>query len=87
MFWIGALAFSSRLLDCEHPVDVGGTFVSSLFPGGDFGFEDVSARFRYWPRRTPISISTMLSQLACFGVKWNSRRRRMRRASDAGSAL
>ena len=25
-------------------------------------------RSRHWPRRTPISISTMLSQLACLGV-------------------
>src|SRR4051812_41482535 len=25
-------------------------------------------RSRHWPRKTPISISTMLSQLACLGV-------------------
>ncbi len=30
---------------------------------------------------TPISISTILSQLACFGVEWNSSRRANRRPS------
>jgi hypothetical protein len=38
-------------------------------------------RARHWLTMTPISISTMLSQLACLGVKWNSRRLKMRRAS------
>src|SRR5260370_4461976 len=37
-------------------------------------------RSRHWPRRTPISISTMFSQLACFGVWWNSSRLSTRRA-------
>jgi hypothetical protein len=36
-------------------------------------------RLRHWRTITPISISTMLSQLACLGVKWNSRRLRIRR--------
>ena len=31
-------------------------------------------RSRHWLASTPISISTMLSQLACLGTKWNSRR-------------
>src|SRR5258708_27540969 len=36
-------------------------------------------RSRHWLRSTPISISTMLSQLACLGTKWNSSRRSTRR--------
>src|SRR5207245_2081674 len=43
-------------------------------------------RSRHWPRKTPISISTMLSQLACLGVKWNSIRRKIRLASVGGNA-
>src|SRR3954453_7732051 len=43
-------------------------------------------RPRHWRCSTLISHSTILSQLACFGVKWNSRRRRMRRASAGAKA-
>ncbi len=43
--------------------------------------------FRHWPRKTPISISTMLSQLACLGVKWNCSCLSTRLASAAGKAL
>src|SRR5271166_345877 len=43
-------------------------------------------RSRHWPLSTPISISTMLSQLACLGVQWNSRCLSTRRASAGGNA-
>src|SRR3954468_8235390 len=39
-------------------------------------------RSRHWLRSTPISISTMFSQLACLGTWWNSNRRSTRRASQ-----
>jgi hypothetical protein len=54
----------------------------------DIEFENIPAYacITDWLRRTPISISTMLSQLACFGVWWNSSRLSTRRASGAGKA-
>ena len=51
-------------------------------------------RSRHWRTITPISISTMLSQLACLGVKWNSRRledparfRRCKRLVQSGCGM
>jgi hypothetical protein len=55
----------------EHPVDAGAAVVALVFPGGDLGNEACAAfdaAVEALARRTPISISTMLSQLACLGV-------------------
>ena len=38
-------------------------------------------RARHCPRKAPISISTMLTPLACLGVWWNSIRRKICLAS------
>ena len=71
------------------PVDGGSGGVALLDQGLDFPPQ-------LHPRRGPLpeagaggtlnSISAMFSQLPCFGVKWNSSRLAIRRASAAGKA-
>jgi len=68
---VSAAEFGAGALGCEHPFDARPRSVALALPGGDFGGEAVAfadAAIEDWPRRTPISISTMLSQLACLGV-------------------
>src|SRR5213079_1911171 len=86
--WIGAAEFGAGFVGCEHPFDAGSGFIPPLLPCCDlvsepFGVVDAAVEAL---ASTLISHSTILSQLACFGVKWNSRRRRMRRASAGANA-
>ena len=84
MLRISAAELLARAVDGKHPVDARLLGVAAALPRGDLAtsvaFSGIR-RSRHWRTITPISISTMLSQLACLGVKWNSRRLRMRRAS------
>src|SRR4051812_28867107 len=67
--WICAPQFGASFVCCERPVDTGVSFVSLPLPCCDlvskaFWIVDPAAEHS-------ISISTMLSQLGCFGVLWN----------------
>src|SRR5688500_14473133 len=86
---IGMAHLLARPLGGEHPGDAGALGVAPALPGGNLGLEALAPpmrRSRHWDRSTPISISTMFSQLACLGTKWKSSRRSTRRASPAGNA-
>jgi hypothetical protein len=68
---IGTAHFGAGFGGCEHPFDAGGSGVSLSFPRGDFAngaFRVVDSAVQALTAHTPISISTMLSQLACLGV-------------------
>jgi hypothetical protein len=68
--WVSAAHFGASLLGCEHPFDAGTGSIALALPGGDLGdelLEALAASIEALPANTPISISTMLSQLACLG--------------------
>jgi hypothetical protein len=63
--------FGSRFIGCEHPSDAGPGSVSLSLPSSDFALEPrwvVDAAVEALAAQPPISISTILSQLACLGV-------------------
>ena len=71
LVWIGAAHFGAGLLGREHPFHVCAGEIALALAGGDLALEFlavVDAPSRHWRLSTPISISTMLSQLACLGV-------------------